>query len=169
MIPLCQFSKPAVLKQIGLARLRSLLGPFEKHLQAAHLALPNGGPPEAYPYEALAAFLGSTGLPTDIHTALGTIERAADPDFPDRLRDSIRFTAKNKSFPPRYTKLERALESWFDLQNKYLPLLPKADRRQTRRARRTRRRSRVEGRAPASAGGSVEGRGSRVESQSAAR
>src|SRR5205809_6135833 len=109
---LTQFIQPAILKEIGRARLAKFLQPFEPDLKAANVPLQTPDADSIGYLAALATLFDSRGLlPDRLRQTLLTLEAAAAPQNHGRLQAAIQRRIPRVGVSDTCA-LDRALELW---------------------------------------------------------
>ena len=122
-----QFTKPAVLQNIGPLRVAKFLDGFADDLKAANITLPTPESVNGDYLHSVAALLASSALlPDRLRVALLTLEVAASPENDARLDTAIQHRIPCVSLN-RNCPLDCALELWFaapDELSQFAPPVP---------------------------------------------
>ncbi len=118
------FTDPAILRQIGPARLNLVLGTFSADLKAANLVLPQPDSENDNSFSTLAAALEQTDfLPNRLRTTLLTLEEAASPQNRHRLFVII-FNRLPCVGLGGLCPLDQSLELWFKTPDELTQFTP---------------------------------------------
>src|SRR6267378_786844 len=108
--PLKLFIQPAILQQIGYARIAAFLDSFADELKAANLTVPPSEPATPPYFSEIAEFLAhAENLPQRLRNAMLTLESAAAPENDALLDAAIQRRIPNVSVS-QTCPLDRALE-----------------------------------------------------------
>ena len=121
------FAQPAILQQIGIARLFKFLDEYSDDLKVANISLPTPVSESDDHFDSLASLLASLALlPTRLRADVLVLEEAAAPQNRDRLQAAIERRIPSVSLAD-CCPLDCALELWFAAPDEFSQFQPKED------------------------------------------